>query len=351
VRAELGQACVSLFDDRWDDLVRRQAVPNPTLSSTWLRHLVESEEGTPLAVTVERADALVAAGAFGLYRPAGRFGPVLARWLGDYREWFSPDLLVDPAAGEAGELVVDAVLRHAHAIHVPASETGAAAAALTRRVPWSVTARDADGWVVELPPPRSARLVRTFRIDCHRAARHGADVTSRVATSPVEILDALERLFALHAARWRARGGQIPGFSTTEGDRARYRRVTAAMAERGDALTVEILENGEVVASALGFLAGRGAMMHTTSFRSGALLRMPGHAALLVLLRAFEEAGVQVIDLGWSPEEPGSPKARTGPTHIVFKRFLAARSRALQQVVSTALAARAAIRTRRRRSP
>ena len=103
VHTETGESCRSLFDDRWDDLVRRQPLPNPTLSATWLRHLVEwKEERRPVAIVVEQDGALVAAGAFDLYRPAGRVGPTFARWLGDYRQWFSPDILVDPEESAAG---------------------------------------------------------------------------------------------------------------------------------------------------------------------------------------------------------------------------------------------------------
>ena len=100
------------------------------MSATWLRHLVEWEEGRPVAIVVEQDGALVAAGAFGLYRPAGRVGPTFARWLGDYRQWFSPDILVDPEVSGAGEAVVDTLLGLADAVHLPAAENGAAYAAL-----------------------------------------------------------------------------------------------------------------------------------------------------------------------------------------------------------------------------
>ena len=249
VRAEVGESCGSLFDDRWDDLVRRQPLPNPTLSATWLRHLVDWEEGQPVAIVVEQEGALVAAGAFGLYRPAGLVGPTFARWLGDHRQWFSPELLVDPKVSAAGEAVVDALLGLADVVHLPAAAHGATYAALRATVPWLTELPGAEGWIAPLPPPRMEEALTRFRRDCRRAARRGAEVTLRLASSPDEVVVALERLFVLHVERWRMRGGEIPRFSTTEAHRAWYRRMVAAMAERREVLIAEVMEDGELFAT------------------------------------------------------------------------------------------------------
>ena len=78
-----------------------------------------------MAIVVEHKGALVAAGAFGLYRPRGPVGPTFARWLGDHRQWFSPELLVDPEMPAAGDSVVDALLGLADVVHLPAATHGA----------------------------------------------------------------------------------------------------------------------------------------------------------------------------------------------------------------------------------
>ena len=315
VRAEVGESCGSLFDDRWDDLVRRQPLPNPTLSATWLRHLVDWEEGQPAAIVVEQDGALVAAGAFGLYRPAGAVGPTFARWLGDHRQWFSPELLVDPEVSAAGETVVDALLRLADVVHLPAAADGAAHAALRARVPWLTELPGAEGWIVPVPPPRMEEALTRLGRDCRRAARRGAEVTLRLASTPEEVDLALERLFVLHAERWRMRGGEIPRFSTTEAHRAWYRRVVAAMAERREVVIAEVIEDTEVFATHMAFVFGHGAVMHTTAVRLGGRLDEPGRAPQLHLCVALEEAGVRAIDMGWGACDPGSPKA--GSAHPV----------------------------------
>lgn len=347
VRTEAGESCRSLFDDRWDDLVRRQPLPNPTLSATWLRHLVDWEGGQPVAIVVEQDGALVAAGAFGLYRPAGRVGPTFARWLGDHRQWFSPELLVDPEVSAAGEAVIDALLGLADVVHLPAAEHGAAHAALRARVPWLTELPGAEGWIAPLPPPRIEEALRRFRKDCRRATRGGAEVTIRLASSPAEVVAALERLFVVHAERWRMRGGEIPRFSTTEAHRTWYRRVVSAMAERGEVLIAEVLEDGELFATEMALVAGRGGVMHTMAVRLGGKLDEGGRAAQLHLCLALEEAGVQAVDLGCGACDPGSPKSGLGPTRVVVKRLLVAGSRRSQRGLDAALTLRGFVRKSR----
>ena len=344
VRTDAGESCRSLFDDRWDELVGRQPLPNPTLSATWLRHLVEWEKGRPVAIVVEQDGALVAAGAFGLYRPAGRVGPTFARWLGDYRQWFSPDILVDPGVPGAGETVVDTLLGLADVVHLPAAEHGAAYAALGTQVPWLTELPGAESWITPLPPPRMEKALTRFERDCRRAARRGAQVKVSLASSPGEVVVALERLFVLHAERWRMRGGEIPRFSTTEAHRAWYRRVIAAMAERGEALIAEVIENGEQFGAELALATGRGGVMHTTAVRLGGKLDEPGRASKLQLFRALEEAGVQAVDLGCGACEPGSPKSAVGPTRVLVKRLLAADSRTSQHALDAVLGLRGLVR-------
>jgi CelD/BcsL family acetyltransferase involved in cellulose biosynthesis len=345
VRRETGESCASLFDDRWDDLLRRQPVPNPTLSATWLQHLLSRETGRPLAIVVEHNDVVVGAGAFGLYRPF-RAGPTFARWLGDHRLWFSPELLVDPATPTAGEAVMDALLGVADVAHLPAPEHGAASSALRARVPWSTEVMAAEGWVTRLPPPRLGSAFKKFGKDCRRAGRRGAAVSVRLAASPDGVAAALERLFVMHAERWRTRGGEIPGFSTTERHRAWYRDVVSSLAERGEVRIAEVLEDGEPFAIEMGLLLGRGALLHTKATRLGGKLEQPGRVPALSLLAAFEKAGVHTVDLGWGAGEPEGPKASIGPTRVIVNRILAAGSPRSQSFIEAALSLRAFARKR-----
>jgi CelD/BcsL family acetyltransferase involved in cellulose biosynthesis len=344
VRLEAGEGCTALFDERWDALVRRQPLPNPTLASAWLERLVEWEDGVPVAVTAETDGALVGAAAFGLHSVAGRVGPRLVRWLGDHRQWFSCDVLVEPGLDEAGEAILDAVLGLAHGLHLPAPAGGPCARALRALAPWAAVVGGAEGWVASLPPPRWERVVHHYERDVRRARRNGAIVTERVATAPDDVAGALERLFDLHAARWKVKGGEIPRFSTSERHRDWYRRVVAAMAERGQALIAEVLEDGALVGSELGFLAGRGSVFHTTAIRQGTALEEPGHACQTILLEAIREKGVEAVDLGLGAGEPGSPKASIGPTRIVTERLLAASSPRRQRALAALMRLRTATR-------
>ena len=224
------------------------------------------------------------------------------------------------------QAVVDALLGLADVVHLPAAEHGAAYAALGAQVPWLTELPGAESWIAPLPPPRMEQALTRFEADCRRAARRGAEITMRLASTPDEVVVALERLFVLHAERWRMRGGEIPRFSTTEAHRAWYRRVIAAMAERDEALIAEVIEDGELFGAELALTAGRGGVLHTTAIRLGGKLDEPGRASKLQLIRALEEAGVQAVDLGCGACEPGSPKSAVGPTRVVVKRLLAADS-------------------------
>ena len=344
VRVETGDRCAMLFDERWDALVRRQPLPNPTLSSAWLSRLVEWEDGVPVAVAVETNGSLVGAAAFGLHRPAGRAGPRIVRWLGDPRQWFSCEVLVEPGLDAAGEAVLDTVLGLGHGLHLPAPAEGACARALRALAPWGDVLRGAEGWVAPLPTPRWERAVRSCESDRRRAGRRGAIVTERVATARGDVAAALERLFELHAARWRAKGGEIARFSTTERHRDWYRRLVAALAERREALIAEILEDGAVVASHLGFLAGRGSVSHTTAIRVGATMEEPGHASQLALLEAARASGAEAVDLGLGAGEAGGPKASIGAIRVVHERFLVAPSPRRQRLLAALIRLRSATR-------
>jgi hypothetical protein len=65
------------------------------------------------------------------------------------------------------------------------------------------------------------------------------------------------------------------------------------------------------------------------------------------MCRALAEAGAQAVDMGWGACEPGSPKSGLGPTRVVVKRLLAARSRRSQRALDSVLSLRGAVRRSR----
>jgi CelD/BcsL family acetyltransferase involved in cellulose biosynthesis len=342
VRVAWGEEAIALLDERWDALVRRQPVPNPTLSATWLREMMAWERGVPFVVVVETGDRLVGGGAFGLRRPLGPRGPRLATWLGGGRRM--PDLLVDPEVPDAGERLVDALVREAHAVSLLSTPLdGAAASALGARTPWVGRWHEVDGWVVALPPPKLEDLRAKVAYAKRRAARLGARVSVSVAGDPEAVAAGLERLFTLHRERWRGRRDKMVQFSTTEEQRAWHRRAVAAMAAHGEVRLVEVFEDDEPVAASLDLVAGRSTFLLTTATRVGGRLRSPGYVTILACVEAAMAAGGEVMNLGGGSGEPGTPKAALGPTLVPCGRLIAARLAAAQRALEGALWLRKAV--------
>ncbi|MCW2963784.1 MAG: Acetyltransferase domain [Actinomycetia bacterium] len=351
VRVAAAEAGLEMLDASWDALARRQPCPNPALSATWLRELAKWEPGVPLIVRVEAEGRLVTAGAFGLRRPAGRLGPMLATWLGDERQWFSPDLLVDPNYADCGSSVVDAVLGAADAIQLSAAADGSMARALRDCVPWVHTAPRTSGWVVPIPPPRLEYAKRRVQYVQRRAERRGARVAVVVAEEAEEVRAALERLFVIHRERWDGRPGEIARFSTTERHRDWYRGLVSLLAARNEVRVCEVSEDGTVVASTLLFLCDRGSAFHTTAIRPANALLRGGHVALLACVEAAASAGAEVMDLGWGACAPESPKARFGPTPVPVARLRAASSPRRQRLFDGLDTAAGALERLRSRKP
>ena len=337
------EAALALLDDpRWNELVRGQPRPNPTLLGGWQRALMGLKLGVPIVIAVEHGAELVAGGPFGLHRAlGGRLS--YATWLGRAFQPFSPDVIA--RTSEAVDVLVDALLGEVDIVRLWALAEGSTVAAVERRAPWgSVRPAPSGTLVVELPTPTRPRLLRSLAKDERRASRAGVRVETWVTTDPEAIARALERLFRLHRERWWGDPQENANFSTSAETRALHRNAVAAVAREGRAQIVEIAEDGRLVASHLSLLAGRGGVAYTMAMRRGKGLASPGHRAYVVAIDELQAAGCEVVDIGGGTLDPASPKGRLKPTHEPFVEVFVAASPRLQRMANSALAGRATVR-------
>jgi CelD/BcsL family acetyltransferase involved in cellulose biosynthesis len=322
-------AARAALDDVWDNLVRAQERPNPTMLAGWLGAMIDGDAGRLVAVrVVDEEGRLLAAAMVSAYRPLGRVGPSLARWPGDPETWFDPDILVRPGHADAGVAVVEGLLREVHALHVPCLEGSALDTAVRARDPGTVhTWSSAEGWMSPIPVPRDGYARTRVARDVRAAERKQARIETTYAVSPSAISEALERLFDLHYAFWSKRSDWIPRFSATSEARALHRAAVDALARSGDAYITEVRENGEVTASGLALRAGSGLVCHTSATRRDTQLRTPGHARMLATMDHAASLGVAWVDLGPGAGGPASTKHRIGALPVPIQRTLCARSR------------------------
>lgn len=337
---------VGALDAAWDDLVRVQERPNATLLGGWLNALIGGDHDSLLTLRVRDAeDRLLAATVVNIYRPVGRIGSPLARWPGDPNLWFDPDILVLPGHESAGDMLLDGLLGEVGALHVSCLQDGPLDAALRRHDERNIHRWiGADGWISPIPVPRDAYArVRVGR-DVRAAERKGARITTTVATSPSEVADALERLFALHYEYWSTRPDAILRFSSDSSYRELHRRAVTALATTGEAFITEVRENYEVVASSLALRAGVGLVKHTSATTRRATLREPGYACTLATIDHAASLGVTHVDLGPGAGGPNSPKHRIGANRVVVFRTLTSRSRTRLLLYRALLAGRDHVR-------
>lgn len=310
---ERGSAALELLDRRWDDLVARQTLPNPTLSAAWLRELARWRTGAPLVAVVEEGGALLAGAALEA-RHGGRLAPAVATWFGPVQQLFSPDLLGVPGRPDAVAALLDALFAEVDVLSVQAPLAGVAATALAANAPWRRVAPLEDRWLLPWPAPRLDYARSRAGYEVRRGARRGVDVQVRVAAAPDEVAAALVRLFRVHRDRWRDRPEETARFATTAMHRAWNRRTVGLLAAAGRVRIAEVLEDGRPVAGCLGFVHGRGGLGHTWAVRPGGAVRQPGHVAVLACVEALAAAGAETIDLGITSGDANSPKARLGST-------------------------------------
>jgi CelD/BcsL family acetyltransferase involved in cellulose biosynthesis len=330
VHVETGPSALELLDGGWDDLLAREPLPNPTLSSTWLRELARWQTGVPLVAVAESGGVLVAGAALEL-RGGGRLGPRVAAWLGPVEQHFSPDMLADPRYPGAAEAVVAAVLDVADVLSIGAPVSGPAARALAAVAPWHEAVVTGERWLLPWPAPRLAYAQKRAARELRHARGAGVEVEVRVAAEPDDVARALVRLFRIHRDRWRGRANETPRFATTRAHRLWNLHAVAALAVGGHVRIAEVTEDGRPIAASLGFVHGGGAVGHTQAIRPGGVLREPGHVAILACLEALAAAGATGFDLGVSSGEAGGPKTRLGsiadPIALLFAAASSRRQR------------------------
>lgn len=130
VRVARGAEVADVLDARWDALVAQAAIPNPTLTSAWLRELLPHARGRPLTVTVESEEGLVAGGLFEVLTVVRRGGPRLATLIAGGFSILYTDLPVTRDAPDAALLVADALLEEAHSFEILCTSEGVFANAL-----------------------------------------------------------------------------------------------------------------------------------------------------------------------------------------------------------------------------
>jgi hypothetical protein len=342
VQITRGPEIVDVLDGRWDELISRCPFPNPTLTSTWFKELLLLAGGEPLAITVESGSTLVAGGVFELRRP--RLGGLrMAKLLAHGMSIEETDLPCVNDAPGAARLVVDALFEEAHTLEFVCPSEGEFARALLERSPWTRVVPRPDGWMTPLPPPRLESHRKELARRLRQAEKKGADVRISVVDEPDDVLGALERLFVLHHERWHGRPGAISYFSDTERQMQFYRRAVGAMAQDGNVRVAEVFENGVLVSSYLGLLAGRGALPHTCATRRGGVLPKTGHFGLLALVDESVRAGATDMYQGRGNTNPGSPKTSAGGTPVPYSFMFAGRSRTIQQAISLGLQARSRV--------
>jgi len=261
----------------------------------------------------------------------------VAGWLGLPRLSIDPDLLVDPDVPEAGRLLVEALLAEVPlALLVRTMLEGSMAVAAACGPAWARKEQRLPTFTIALPVPAAASARARVAYYRRLAARQGAVVEDVLAREPAAVAAALESLFSLHAERWRDRADATPRFGHDEAQRDWYRRVVAAFAARGEAMVLEVREDGGLVASVLALLTARGVTMHTTAHRPGGRLVGPGHVAWLAALDAAAAAGATAAHLGMGGGRPGAPKTRLRAVPTPCGRLVIGRSPAGQRVLRIA---------------
>ena len=300
------------LDERWDGLLLKQPVPNPTSSASWLRASIELDStATPLLIIAECEEKLVGAGAFQLQKE--RFIRT-ARWLGGSgRPAITPDILVDPSHTYVASKIIGRLEQEADVISLgPSMIEGVVGSIFSdRKAIRQVEGLVDEAWIVELPAPKMEKIKKKNASRLRRADREGLKTVVHTHSDVQSVASALERLFLLHRRRWEGRR-DISRFSRTPFDQSWTRSLVTELAEVERVRIIEVTVDEQAVAMILGFLFGRGALYHTPAVEPNSPLKGAGHIAMQAWVEAARDAGAEVMNLGRGSGEPQGPKAALG---------------------------------------
>lgn len=307
------KAVSSSLDERWDELLLKQSVPNPTSSAAWLRATIGLDStATPLLITAESEGKLLGAGAFELKKK----GFIrTARWLGGSgRPTITPDILVDPSHRNIASKIIGRLEREADLISLGPSRIGGVAGQCfnDRKSIIPEEGLVEEAWIVELPAPKIEKLKKKNASRLRRAHREGVKTVVHTHSDVDSIAPALERLFLLHLRRWEGRN-DVSRFSKTPFYRSWTRSLVMELAGLQRVRIIEVTVDEQPAAMVLGFLFGRGALYHTPAVEPDCRLKSAGHIAMQAWVEAAMEAGAEVMNLGRGSGEPQGPKAALGP--------------------------------------
>lgn len=312
IQVATGSDVDRFIDSQWDELLHKQRIPNPVCCAAWLLASTKLQQGTPLVIVAKIGNELIAGGAFSISTLAGIR---TARWLGGSgRPSITPDILVHPDHTEAGDMIISQLRLESHVITLgPSQSEGNAGQVLKKQLPKVFETPATEGWMVELPAPKLQKLKKKNVTRLKRAVKDGMSIEITVHADELGIQAALERLFVLHRSRWEGRS-DISRFSASEFYKDWHRKVLSDMARCGEVRIVEVTENGKLIASVLGMIAGRGALFHTPAVCPDSVLRGAGHIAMEAWVDAAIDAGAEVMNLGRGSGEAQGPKGALGST-------------------------------------
>lgn len=292
----------------WDDLVANSQLPSPFASHIWLTTWWEIYGTTPapLVLCLEKNGVPIAAGAF--YRRRRRLKGLLPvselRLVGD-RFVGSEGLDFVARRGHENEAAI-AIERHfrqggagSDVLHFEGLRPGAV---LLREgvlpTPAGCTTRPVHPCpYFELHMERIAPLSKSFGSRVARKSRglldRGGLRFDRCESAP-SIERALDSLFAMHQARWTARGEN--GSFASEKKRAFYRTVAPRLLERDQLELFAIWDGSTPKAVLFGASSGARLFYLQSGFHDDISAYGPGNILIYQILKYAKSAGYEIFD-------------------------------------------------------
>jgi CelD/BcsL family acetyltransferase involved in cellulose biosynthesis len=172
----------------------------------------------------------------------------------------------------------------------------------------------------EFRATRKRNIKESLRKCYNSLKRGGYSFIFRVVTLPEEVPAALERFFALHAARASADFVvQHPNYFATAPTRAFLSEYVHKMAERGQLRIFELHIDNHIVATRIGFAFGKELYLYYSGY-------LPEWAAYSVMTTVVAESLQWAIRNGFTTVNLSSgkdvSKLRWGPDEVIFNEYV-----------------------------